>query len=1355
MGLLLLWVDSASAEQPAATPAPSLRVRLEWGGGQRRVWTGELHLSEGRLLDPVALGIEADTPGTLRIEQNRLLVHHRTSRAYAGLDVTLEAPLDATLTIDLRAADENAAVATRQRQPAAQSVEIPLRGLLRGQTERALDTEGNKLLVYRLAGDQLRLEVDHPHMIFEPGETLSARLTVPLLDALTREASVQWELRPARKTDRLAHAELGRLEPGQAGPVQFPLSVELPKEEGVYDLHLAVVSQGRLRQVRLYERQVQLVVLAAAAAPNSADARSQAEPLEDAPRVVDEIDPTKEMGWAAALDPVPRILAGRTLRARQLPPPQIRKTSLGTFVEMRRRATDPAESWIGYWLRIKHPGRPHLVVVEYPEDQQQSLGISIVEPNSANRVWPVGFDSGLYTGGPAGLRDAVGRHELLFWPRTSSPLLLLTNLRTDAPAAFGRIRILELHNAASPDAAAATQAHGLRAVWRRATSQTMPSVGLSIADAQSDAAGVPVVGSTFQARPQSPDETPEAQREPPPAHQTAAAAVPPSAPHPSAASAEAEGRPRPATAPTQRLFGPYMDKPLFPENFGASEQLERSSNRSLDDWLTFWQGAHRLVDYLKRQGYNSMVLAVLADGSTIYPSRLLEPTPRYDMGVFFPDGRDPMRKDVLELLFRLFDREGLVLVPELQFNAPLPELERMLATEPPGSDRTGGIRLVGADGRDWLDRFGSYRGLAPYYNPLNPHVQDEMLRVVGELAQRYEHHGSFGGLAMQLSADGYAQFPGLDWGYDDETIARFAAESHIPLPEPDGRADRTAQYHQVLTQQARKEWLSWRARMLADLYRRVAQRVSQSQAGARFYLTTTHALAGNLGARAVYSALQEGRGVEELLLERGIDRQMISGNNQIVWLRPSRVGTLEHLRGGALDADISNSPELDALFRSSLVPGALFFHRPYTQRLPLFEKANLPWKDTYMQLVAQLSPSGVDNRRRFAHALAGMDAQVLWDGGWLIPMGQEPALKGWIDAFRRLPPVAFAPVEPEDATTSTQPVTVRRYAGPERTYLYLVNDSAWTVSAGLSLHCPLDTPLEQAGADYSLSLRPTERGVTRLECELGAYGLCVAELPVQNLKVSNLVVDVPGAVRSALEEEIASLYRRSNEIPDDNESQRLAASLHNAGFEQAQPDEPALPQDWTFNAVDRSGRAALDANRPYEGQSSLRCSSRGTLTSAPFAPPPRPFLGLRVRLRSDREGVRVRLALEGTMAQGKYTRPSVPILVGRNWQPYMFRIFDLPHDQIRELRAQLELVQDATVWVDAVELVSFPLKEKEANELGKTVTNARSALDMGKLSDCRRILDSYWARFIKEQLPDPQQGDPSTAVLTGNKQPLP
>ncbi len=138
--------------------------------------------------------------------------------------------------------------------------------------------------------------------------------------------------------------------------------------------------------------------------------------------------------------------------------------------------------------------------------------------------------------------------------------------------------------------------------------------------------------------------------------------------------ASAQGRRR-RRSPPGRLLAAQLDRPLLPANFSAAESLDAWSGRSLDDWTTFHQGGLRLVEYLQHVGYNGLMISVLADGSTIYPSALLEPTPRYDTGMFFDTAADPLRKDVLEMLLRLFDREGLQLIPALEFAAPLPELE--------------------------------------------------------------------------------------------------------------------------------------------------------------------------------------------------------------------------------------------------------------------------------------------------------------------------------------------------------------------------------------------------------------------------------------------------------------------------------------------------------------------------------------------------------------------------------------------------------------------------------------------------------------------------------------------------------
>ena len=49
-------------------------------------------------------------------------------------------------------------------------------------------------------------------------------------------------------------------------------------------------------------------------------------------------------------------------------------------------------------------------------------------------------------------------------------------------------------------------------------------------------------------------------------------------------------------------------------------------------------------------------------------SVLISIPPKYDSGVFFSNGQDPLKKDVVEMLFRIFDGRNLVLIPALQLS---------------------------------------------------------------------------------------------------------------------------------------------------------------------------------------------------------------------------------------------------------------------------------------------------------------------------------------------------------------------------------------------------------------------------------------------------------------------------------------------------------------------------------------------------------------------------------------------------------------------------------------------------------------------------------------------------------------
>ena len=379
--------------------------------------------------------------------------------------------------------------------------------------------------------------------------------------------------------------------------------------------------------------------------------------------------------------------------------------------------------------------------------------------------------------------------------------------------------------------------------------------------------------------------------------------------------------------PGQRLLAAYFDRPVFPENFSADESLDSWSGRSLDDWGTFYEGGTRLVEYLNHTGYNGLMLAVLADGSAIYPSAVLEPTPRYDTGVFFASGQDPVRKDVLEMLLRLFDREDLQLIPSLEFGAPLPELE---AVQRAGGPDAQAIEWVGADGANWLTAWPTRRGLAPYYNVLHPRVQEAMLRALKELMNRCAQHPSFAGVAIRLSADGYAQLPGPEWGMDDVTIAQFEHDTRTRVPGngPQRFAERAA----FLTQEtSRRIWLEWRAAQLATFYRRVAEELTAIRPNSRLYLAGVGMLSGPELEAELRPTLSRRTSLAESLLRVGIDAREYQNEPHIIFLRPERImphdrswrqshrsGSQSHVRHRPLFSEVSHTrqPVLPSAARS-------------------------------------------------------------------------------------------------------------------------------------------------------------------------------------------------------------------------------------------------------------------------------------------------------------------------------------------------------------------------------------------------------------------------------------------------------
>ncbi|MBX9790330.1 MAG: family 10 glycosylhydrolase [Pirellulales bacterium] len=1217
---------SNSADDTVASAARrEFRVRLAWGGGQPLSLSGTVRLSQGELAEPRALGIEVDEPGSMWLDGGQLGIEPRRTRTFDGVDLTVRAPLDAKLLVSLADAQTETRI----------DFDVPLSELLREPAARDLDSTGNRMVLRRAPGDLLHVRLLEPALVYRPGETVAIEVEPRLFGAeATGRARVRLQLRDAQARNLwTSDAEVSLdAEGGVAAPTAF--ECPLPESEGVYDLEFEL-STARvalapvLKQV-VASRRVQVVVIAEhlpEPAGNSA-----------APTLVSSLDPAHPR-WRERIAQVPGLTALRrgpwgTPEARILEHP------LGVLLELPAAAAPGGPSWQAYPLQISEPGQPHVIEVDFAGDVPQSVGLSVVEPSAAGGTSHIGLDSGFFTVTESPAGDKLLTHRLLCWPRTETPLLLVTNRSAAASAVYGTIRV------------------------RAYTSR----LDVALAEDRSPArAGAP-----------------------------------------------------------RRLLAGYLDRPLFAENFGAAETLDPPSGRSLDDWNTFYQGGTRLADYLRHEGFNAALVSVWADASAVYPSALLEATPRYDTGTFFSSGQDPVRKDVLELLFRLFDRANLTLVPTLHFTAPLPQLEALRRR---GGRDAVGLELVDRDGRRARTQPSAAGRQGPGYNALDPRVQTAMLEVVGELVDRYAAHPSFGGLAVALSADGCAQLPGLDWGYDDATISRFEQATGLELTARG--TQRFAQRAALLNGQHRQTWVDWRVAMISDFYRRAERRVASAHPGARVYLASIDPLGSDELQAELRPTLPPRKSIEEALREAGIDPDLGAKIPGVVLLRPNYLEPPGSVARQAIALRVNEAADLDRRVRAASIPGSLFFHPPQRLRLtPTVERT--PLGERPLQLVSQLVPAGAANRRRFVHSVAALDAQVMCDGGWLLGLGQESALSEVIATYRRLPAVSFKTV-PVDS----QPVTVRTAVAGGRTYLYLANDSPWPVDVRLDLATAAPCPLQDLAQRRQLAAVENAGPQASWPVELEPWDLIAVSLPGETTSVRDVRVDVPDAARAELEARLARLQARAIALAE----QPALDALENPSFEMPAAADGTI-SGWE---IDPRGGVATQADTvaPDERGQVVRLHSAGgtgtVLRSAPLTLPDTGRLGIWVRLRTT-EGSpepHVRLAVEGRDRGRAYYRYAVVghgesvVRLSPSWQQFYAQFDDLPLSGLDDLRVRFELRGPGEVWLDDVALYALQFADNERVELFKIITSAQLKLQNGAWTDCLRLLDSYWPRYLE------------------------
>ena len=1213
-----------------ADEATNLRLTIAWGGGESQQWDTTIRITDGTFSNAVPIGLDADIPGSIDLNGSELHVTERRPHSYNGIDVTVSASLDSELIVELVPDGRDA---ERRREV------INLKEIVGGYHSVNIDERHNSFFVHRTPGDRLRVEFSRDSLVFSPSEKFSFTV-VPHHVRVAANSSFECrtQLLKARSNVEVASTsrELHSDEVGNVAPVG-PIEFDVPDQDGVYDLVVSLTKKRRfstpfIRTEPAAKRNVQIVVVG-----------SEVERFDSAEwQQVLEINPD-DPGWWDKIKRLPQLKLIPGFGRGPLGNGRSRtRTHRGQrFVEL------DSNGWQAYPLPITDVSMPHIVEVEYPNDLEQALGISVVEPNMAGRVVPIGLDTGVQVSQPKieGLIEPkVLRHRLIVWPRSSSPLLVLTNQHTKAPVIFGRIRVL-----AGP--------------------ANLPSSRIS------------------------------------------------------------------SRSPEPRVLAAYFDKPLIPENFGASKALDPGSSNTRPDWKTFYAGGNRLTEYLEFVGYNAAVASVFCEGSTIYPSKLLQPTAAYDSGTLFVTGQDPVRKDVLEMLFRQFDRKHLKLIPALRFSTPLPELERTLRRH---TAAASGIELVNDEGRTWLEANSTNHGLAPYYNPLDARVQKAMINVINELSERYGHHQSFAGIALQLGPYTFAQLPGETWGYDDSTIGHFQSDRRVRVP---GKGSVERGRFLKTNREARTSWLQWRAEEMASLYKRMLNQLQQKQPDAKLYIAAADSLNSQAVRSAVRPILPPRQSLDDSLLQIGINPKQIESDPDLILMRPQRLGRFATFNDELNSIHLSSSASFDRLFERAAHPGAFFYHAPKRQTLPSFEqKSPFGAAKTQMLLVPHVSPSGTKNRERFVHSLATLDTQTIVDGGWMIPLGQEDAVREFAEVYRKLPAKRFRTVRPSDSNRPLQGIVVRELPARDRTYSYVINDSPWPVQVQLDVKAPATCRVDSLNPRRPVSL-DRRRTSTRWAVELEPFDLVGAVFNSPNVAIADWQAELPDGIVPELRRKVAAVDARvdalKNPIP--------LKVLSNPGFES--PNDQSGIIGWVHarpaNAIDIS----TDEKQHKSGKRSLRLSVRGNgqvgwVRSRVFPTPKtgRVFVTVWLRIDDPKQQPPLRLAIEGRLnGQTYYQYASVGLgdkgrPLSNTWQQYLLPVDDLPTKGLTDLRVGFDMMKQGTVWIDDVHVYDFLLYDNQPLELLKMVALAKDQLNQGKVVQCQRFLDSYWPRFLLEHV---------------------
>jgi len=811
-----------------------------------------------------------------------------------------------------------------------------------------------------------------------------------------------------------------------------------------------------------------------------------------------------------------------------------------------------------------------------------------------------------------------------------------------------------------------------------------------------------------------------------------------------------------------RQFLAFYESPLFFRNFGARQVIDETTGQWLDNWSTFYLGADRLIQYLKAHGYSGAMINVASEGSALYPSPHFSNSPKLDNGIFFSNGQDPLRKDVVELLYRMFEREGLTLVPLLVLASPLPELELRRLQQPTLAQEINLISLNGSAPSRQLKHH------LPIYNPLSEAVQQIVEDEIEQFSRRYGSHPSFAGLGIICRPDSYGHLPGQQWGYDQPSIQTFLSTLSPNTPKPDHWSE--VQY--LLTEVYSDAWLQWRVSAMAKWYQGMLAKIQSVSPNARLFIAPVDLYRNEEMQISLVPSLHSSTDFRRQMLKLGWTTELFSATPGLELLKPRRLAPNSSLTSNRVELGLENQRQVDDFFLQANSIGDIYSHRnswahfAELQQYPPFQQQ----RGTLMRL-QPLVPAAEWSVVRFLNSFRAADPNYLVDGGWMLPVGQESETHDFIQQFRQLPTGPFQDVAIKSTETRipTPPIIVRQLPNQQATWFYVVNPTPWPINTAINFRRSSEPSSEfgdLAINSFSNKLSSPQWEESRQQIYLRlppfSFHACRSNQPIDLLDFG---CELPDNGADRLRKQVYLLQTKLTAAT----GAKPVNLLTNAGFELEAPQSNGL-EGWSLSVHDQATAKLVSADAA-EGKQYLEIRNHSNspvwIRSHPIRVPETGRLTVSMWLRTSQPHAQppLRIAIDGTYADSQYYRfGSVGALaanskvsqLSEDWQRFVVHFDDLPVEGIGDLRVGLDLMGEGQLQVDQVELYDRWFDDRDAKAISQRLASCGPLLSNPLTFESgRQLLSSYWMRFLddhffsaeliaKSEKDERQSADPQT-----------